>query len=268
MTQAIFNQFIADNKACIEKAEKMFGVNLSATPVQISFNIRGGVAGRASHRYGRFSLAYNPEAVVNHTDEMTKDTIPHEVAHLVCFANPKLGRNHDAGWKRVCRMLGGDDSRTHDMVLTPGKAIRRYEYNVNGEVLVVGPKHHKAIQGGATTLYSKRSRQTILASHFVRSIGHDETMQKRAARREQRTGQPQPAPQPIQVPRMNTNLPLIKPPTPQFNTGFKTKRQLAEEIFKANPQATRAQMIKLFMAQADMTANGAATYYYNIKNGK
>lgn len=253
MSQVIFDKFIADTRAKLIEAVAKYNLSFDPLRVKIRLDIRGQTAGYASHRNGVYQLRFNPEAILKYNEDMTNDTIPHEVAHLVCFNRRELGTDHDAGWKRVCRSLGGDDSRTHDMVLTKAKhkTIWRYEYNVNGEVVFVGPKHHKHIQSLQSILrpiVSRRTGAKILKEHFIRAYAD---------------GQPA-----TTISQPPTKQPTAPKPVHQLPNSAKTKRQLAEEIFKANPQATRAQMIKLFMAQAGMTANGAATYYYNIKNGK
>lgn len=43
-----------------------------------------------------------------------------------------------------------------------------------------------------------------------------------------------------------------------------TKKDLAEEIFHRMDGAKRKEIIEAFMEEADLTKNGAATYYYNI----
>ncbi len=43
-----------------------------------------------------------------------------------------------------------------------------------------------------------------------------------------------------------------------------TKKDIAEEIFQRMEGAKRKDVIEAFMKEADLTKNGAATYYYNI----
>lgn len=132
-------EFTKAINASLKRANELFGTNFSLLNVEVDFNIKGRCAGRAYPlRYSacktKYRLSFNMEAILKYNQDMTKDTIPHEVAHLVCFAQPIRGKNHDAGWKRVCRMLGGDDSRTHDMVLTKHREKQRvrFIYNVMG----------------------------------------------------------------------------------------------------------------------------------------
>lgn len=259
MSQVVFNQFIADTRAKLIEAVEKYNLPFDPLRVKIRLDIRGECAGQARRNGSQYELRFNPEAIIEYNEDMTKDVIPHEVAHLVCFARRDLGKDHDAGWKRVCRQLGGDDSRTHDMTLTKAKhkTIWRFEYNVNGEKIMVGPKHHKRIQAtypSMSTIQSRRTGAKITRDHFVRAYAD---------------GQPQLSIQRGNMPSsIPANVQLAAKQPRVVPTAGKTKRQLAEEIMAANPSATRAQIIQMFIDQAAMTKNGAATYYYNIKNGK
>lgn len=248
-----FAKFRADVRACIDKARCIFGVDLDPHAVVIRLDVRGRTAGWACpKRGGVYTLRFNPEAIIKYNKDMTEDTIPHEVAHLVCFANKALGSNHDDGWKRVCRMLGGDDSRTHDMTLTPAKEIKRYRYVLpSGEELQVGPKHHKRIQAGDRGLWSKKSKHQILASHYRPAGG---------------------------VPNPTTPMKLFQHEEPKTliqkvaraASAFdnRSKKQIVADLFAANPNASRGDMIQMIMDQAGMSKAGASTYYQSAKSQK
>lgn len=114
MMQQQIEQIRAKVQQCIQTAEAKFGIKMPN--VQVRFDLSGRAAGMAGMRYGSFYLRFN----VNHIklggktyEHLLNDTVPHEVAHTVCQAFPKFGRNHDAGWKRVCIALGGNGSRCY-----------------------------------------------------------------------------------------------------------------------------------------------------------
>lgn len=150
MSQATLEQFTKEVRKCLEQAGKMYNLELAMSRVDIRLDIRGYInAGQACSRRGQYFVRFHPDAIVKHYDEMVKDTVPHEVAHLVCFMRPDLGRNHDKGWKRVCRSLGGDDSRCHNMDF--GEKPQREEFwyeTTTGHMIDVGPIRHKRIQAG------------------------------------------------------------------------------------------------------------------------
>ena len=138
------------------RAEAQYGVNLGR--VEILFNLRGRVAGMACCRRNRFSsapatdlkLRFNADMIAGDGyDHILNDCVPHEIAHLVCYANPQLGANHDRGWKRVCVALGGNGERCHteDVLMAKGNTYR-YVTSTGAEIQV-GDRHHSQIQAGA-----------------------------------------------------------------------------------------------------------------------
>lgn len=253
MSQIIIDEFTKAVKAKLREAFDIYGITVPVDSIRVRCDIRGQVAGWASGkpRAGGmvYGLRFNHEAILNHNEEMTKDTIPHEVAHIVCYIKPQLGRNHDFGWKAVCRRLGGDDSRTHDMVLTPAKIVpsRRQKYNLpDGRVCEVGPKHHRMIQGGCTTIFM-RNPKTFLRAEMWEHYGDLSKM---------------PVAQPQQV---FSGLNIVRSDIPASQPGA-SKRERAEAIYKANRGLERKDMINLFVLHAEMTKAGAATYYQTFKS--
>jgi|SRR5690554_3624671 len=98
------------------------------------------------------------------------ETIPHEVAHIVCQNFPHLGRRHDAGWKRVCLALGGDGKRCHAERVKRLRKTKKFIYEVDGNTFELGSCHHKRLQQGHyMSLVAKRNyeKYEILPSHFT-----------------------------------------------------------------------------------------------------
>lgn len=247
MSKAIFDAFTAQCRAKLAEAQQMFGLTFKPEDVRITYDIRGRVAGRAGLKHGVYYMQFNAEAVMNYNADMTQDTIPHEIAHLVCFNQKHLGTGHDYGWKRVCRQLGGDDSRTHDYTLTPGKVTEKFNYTLaSGRVVQAGPKHHRLIQAGEQVFWRNP---------------------KEYARPEQWEHYGKVA-QPVQIaarqPQSIPGLHIVRADIPTLPASG-SKREKAEAIYKANKHLARGEVIKLFVAHAEMTPAGAATYYQNFK---
>lgn len=57
------------------------------------------------------------ELLIEHTDEMLRQIVPHEIAHLAAFT-VYGDRGHGQGWKTMMRQLGKTPNRTHDLVNT------------------------------------------------------------------------------------------------------------------------------------------------------
>lgn len=157
-------QVIAKCNTVFEKAKELYGLDLSVCTIR--FDLKGRVGGTAGARGSSlagtrsYQMRFNADMVQRDTEEMVNETVPHEVAHIICFMNPKLGSNHDAGWARVCRQLGGNGSRTHDMPVVYGKG-NTYEYiTTNGNTIRLSERHHAAVQRGRT-LTLKRNKGSV-----------------------------------------------------------------------------------------------------------
>lgn len=99
---------------------------LALRNVDVRFDIRGfTTAGQARRKAFRYWLRFNPLCVEHDLQKILDIAVPHEVAHLVCYASRELGKNHDSGWKRVCRALGGDGERTIDISFGPNAAAEQ-----------------------------------------------------------------------------------------------------------------------------------------------
>ena len=167
MSQHKLEQFKVEVRKCLERAGEMYGLEELLKHVGIRLDIRGyRKAGQACRRGFQFYLRFHPDAIVKHWDEMVNNTIPPEVAHTVCQMRPELGKNHDSGWKRVCRALGGDDSRTHTLEF--GSKPKRQECwykTTTGHLIDVGPIRHARLQQGTT--YTSRGKGRVKSTGFV-----------------------------------------------------------------------------------------------------
>lgn len=142
-------------------AQRLYGVDLSQ--VNISFNLKGGVAGWASwkRRLGVMGYAckFNADMLLRGDpetlDNMINTVVPHELAHIVCYMKPSLGKNHDSGWQMVDRSLGGTGKRTHDMEVVKGRG-NTYEYTTDRNKTVrVGERIHRMIVSGVPVPFRK-----------------------------------------------------------------------------------------------------------------
>ena len=148
-TQANFTQLV---NLCLDIAREKYG---DFGAVRIRYDLRGLSAGQARCNRDRVTgraydleLRFNKEAMAKDWDHLVRETIPHEVAHLVAYARPDLGaKNHNGGWVRIARSLGCRGDRCHTIGLTPARRRLRYRYVTDsGMIVIAGPKHHKRIQ--------------------------------------------------------------------------------------------------------------------------
>lgn len=153
---------------CLELAAEKFGIDMD--DVVIDFNAKGQVSAYAYYQNGVYGLSFNPEAVEKYTEDMIKDTIPHEVAHLVGFKTIKYGiKGHNKNWKAATRMLGGSGERCHTYKLTPARkrTIHRYLYTTpSGVTIQTTAQKHNKIQSGHIFRVN-RTGEYLLAEHFA-----------------------------------------------------------------------------------------------------
>ena len=76
------------------------------------------MAGRAW--YGQHMVEFSAELMWEHMDHFIRDTIPHEVAHIVTHCvYPDVKGHHNAEWYGImARVYGIKATRCHDLVNT------------------------------------------------------------------------------------------------------------------------------------------------------
>lgn len=169
-----FNHFESKVQECLKKAQEMFNLSEDFLNVDIRFDLKGKTAAYAIRKNNKLSLRFNVEAIEQEFDDMINDTIPHEVAHLVCYVKPFLGKNHNHGWKRVCKKLGGTGNRTHSYGLTKAKTTYVHAYKLDdGTIIKLGTnRHNKIMKKGITYIVTIRNKNgsrdmRVTSKHFT-----------------------------------------------------------------------------------------------------
>ena len=136
---------------CIEQAERRYGIKMPN--IDVRFDLRGRCAGVAGYRGNVFYVRFNIDHINSDVDfkHIIENTVSHEIAHSVCQAFPHLGKNHDAGWKRVCVVLGGNGKRCYTAEDAP-EAIARirpfvYTTTIGTEINITKVIHGKIQRG-------------------------------------------------------------------------------------------------------------------------
>lgn len=136
-------------KEIIALAESKFGQALPH--IDIRFDMRGRCAGQAISRPSRgnegyYAVRFNVDMMLNDSwDHLYNNTIPHEIAHIVCFYL-KLDRGHGRNWKRVCIQLGGNGERCHNEEINYSKGRTWYYVTKSGEVVALSDTRHRRVQ--------------------------------------------------------------------------------------------------------------------------
>lgn len=168
-TQSPQVRILARCREVVGLALELFGLDMRA--VAVRFDLRGRAAGHALRRAGRYEVRFNNDMLGRESfDHVYRNTVPHEYAHIACFMNPTLGRNHDAGWERVCRDLGGSGATRHREAVVFGKG-RTYEYTTdNGHRVRLSEKYHAWLQAG-NPLRMRNGKGNLSKSSPYRIVG-------------------------------------------------------------------------------------------------
>ena len=118
--------------------------------IQVRFDLRGRVAGWAGSRGGRYFMRFNTDMMQNAAwDHLIGDTVPHELAHIICFVQG-TDRGHGSAWVRTCRALGGNGQRCHSEAVSYARG-ETYVYTTStGRTIHLSSIKHKKIQQGAS----------------------------------------------------------------------------------------------------------------------
>ena len=146
MSDQIKQRIIERHNDIIEKACQLFPQFKTFPKPTVYFYETGKAAGLA-HGYSK--VGYNVHVFAQDVERFTNDTVPHEIAHIVCNAL-RIGKGHDLGWKRVCRMLGGNAQRCYDGSNIEHKQIRtrrQYQYRATcGTLVMLSDVRHNRLQ--------------------------------------------------------------------------------------------------------------------------
>lgn len=162
-----------EDKIAAVKAIVKQRYNMDLSDLIVRYDLKGRTAGWA---IGHRTIRLNNTAIFGdeaHFRDMVDNTIPHEIAHIVCHRNPSLGRKHDYGWVAVCRALGGTGKRTHDMTTIEFARGRTYIYtSTAGKEYGVSERRHRSIQSGGTYRFRKAS-WGVIDRHCAYVVKHN-----------------------------------------------------------------------------------------------
>lgn len=134
----------------------------------LHFFTKGSTAGWA--RYTHWRVEINTH-LARQNWEMAKDTISHEVAHMVNFAAfAKTG--HCRNWKSIHSVLGGSSRRTYNAAVENVKidAMRKtfvHEYKLaDGKILWINTPTHNKIKSGEARRCTV-TKQRVDYSHYT-----------------------------------------------------------------------------------------------------
>jgi SprT protein len=105
----------------------------------------------AGESQGINRIHINSDLLNSHTEEMVKDTVPHELAHCLVHQYSPGAKPHGPEWQRFMRLLGCEPVRCHEMEQPhlPRKRQKRHAYECACRIhMLTTAKHHNIILKG------------------------------------------------------------------------------------------------------------------------
>jgi SprT protein len=135
--------------------------------IDIRFDLRGRAAGWAGQRGWNYFMRFNTDMMQNQGwDHMINDTVPHELAHIICFANGS-DRGHGWAWRRTCQWLGGSGERCHREAVVYAKG-ETYVYTTStGHTVNLSVQRHRRVQSGTVYRFRDGKGTINLTSRWV-----------------------------------------------------------------------------------------------------
>ena len=115
----------------------------------LRFDLRGRCAGQAFPQ--SWSIRLNSTLLHRHGDEFIEQTVPHELAHLVAFA--QFGRQirpHGKEWKLIMGLLGQEPSVCHNYTVAPARVVSRHAWHCPCQQHALSSIRHRRALAGQT----------------------------------------------------------------------------------------------------------------------
>lgn len=115
--------------------------------IEIKYDLTGKVAGSATSNTVRGIMRFNRDMMLNESwDHIFNNTVPHELAHILCMAN-KLGRGgHDRYWRNLCLFLGGNGETYHKELVVYARGETYVYTTTTGHTIHLSVRRHRKIQ--------------------------------------------------------------------------------------------------------------------------
>ena len=157
-----------------KQARRFYGINLPEAA--IDFSLRGRCAGQARvDRGGETCLRINQQLLAENLDDFLRNTIPHEVAHLVVNWQARKKRQrprpHGPEWQAVMRQCYGLKAlRCHSYQTTPARVVpRAFLYSCNcSEHRLTSIMHNRILRSYRALCRSCKSPLTFVAHQSSR----------------------------------------------------------------------------------------------------
>ncbi|MCG6896583.1 MAG: SprT-like domain-containing protein [Thiocapsa sp.] len=156
-------QVLARTHSLLREAEDW--LHLPMPPTEVRFDLHGLAAGQARLEIaGRALIRYNPTLLHRHPAEFLRETVPHEVGHIVAFIRHGTRiRPHGAEWQTIMRHFGAYPSRCHrfDTSTLRARTLRRFSYRCGCRTHQLSSIRHNRVLAAGVVYLCPRCRQPL-----------------------------------------------------------------------------------------------------------
>jgi SprT protein len=247
---------VEKNKEYIDLANNIYGTDHPYPKIRCDINgKRGGWAHSST-----WTVNYNPHFLKNHTASFLKQTVGHEIAHLI--ADKQGSHGHDAIWQNVMYRFGLEPNRCHsyDATALPKYVNKMYTYTCGCTDFPITPRiHAKILQGrwrkcnkcnGRLELKSIPNKIIVPLTSIITPIF---------------VGKYTTQPSPFYLQQVGNELKQIDAATVLLNQGKKitNKSIVTDIVLKYSMSKTDAEIIAIIQSTLNVTLSNAKTYLYN-----
>lgn len=140
-------------------------------PVKPSYFSFGRSAGYAQYKPLPMRCKYHLALFAHYGKRAIDRTVPHEIAHIIAYyVYAETG--HGRHWRRINKVLGGEDSIYHDFVVASlGRTVTQYEWLAeDGTKMWLGPIQHRRALAGKQYIMRGSSAGTIAPTGRRRAV--------------------------------------------------------------------------------------------------
>lgn len=124
----------------------------------IGFDIKGRAAGKARRDGDYYSVHFQPAIMERNFKNFLATTVPHEVAHIICYQAHPGCKAHGAEWKATMRKLGVKHvtrCHSHDMEGVKTRKESRHAYTCGCKTHMLSSRRHWRVVRSQSTYSCK-----------------------------------------------------------------------------------------------------------------
>jgi SprT protein len=169
LTDQQISEVIEQTALWIERAVNLYQFKQSKEllkQIEIRFDLKGRTSGMFCVNGRHWWIRYNPWIFTSHYQESISQTIPHEVAHYICYLlYGSKPRPHGREWQKIMQDFGVPAQATCKLNLesVPQKRLKRYRYQCRCQIHELTSIRHNRIVRGHQQYVCTKCKQPLTA---------------------------------------------------------------------------------------------------------